>query len=696
MAKARKQRILVPSLRGIRRNAMQSSAHNTAESSLENRIDSSSEHTVQVSREEIVEALKKSLSICADTSIQPTEKIWLTGVKIRCDHDMARTEYGRFDTCRVLKPEQSNDRGHSTIAGKIGIPLILHLSTFGHTIPRYRNHLAAELCRGNAGRNGETSVWNVIRPEAENLGTVRVTRLDGHLLLTAHVEALCAWVSLLFAGHRDPSNPSFRVMTRKEYQSGVTKEDFEEFWQEWKRWKRRENLPSPYNMASTSDSQLTSIMDSQSPKVAFAGLGAMGFGMASHLVKSGFAVTGFDVYQPSLDRFAQQAKGALSAKTPREAAQDVEFFICMVATSVQATPLLFDQETGAVAGLRKNGTIIMCSTVAPAYIAEVHSQLQRMGRSDIRLIDSPVSGGAGRAADGTLSIFASGEKSHLANANAILQCMSSKLYEIPGGLGGGSKAKLIHQIFAGINIAVTNEAMGLAALAGLDTSDVRARISKGEGWSWMFENRTPKMLDPSLPPYSAVTIIAKDTGIITQTGREAKFPLPLLTTAEQLYLTAISAGWGPEDDCVIVRLYLPGQGNLVAKRAGSASGDSSTTITWETIQDLLVGVHLASITEAMSFCEHLGVDTDLMYDIVSNAAGSTKVFEKYFERIKHNGWKLRGIAEVERIRERLDHSLFEVTSEATIPGCWKDFRQRIRQPVDPSEYAKFVAHIMVE
>ncbi|KAL8710581.1 MAG: hypothetical protein Q9220_004805 [cf. Caloplaca sp. 1 TL-2023] len=397
----------------------------------------------------------------------------------------------------------------------------------------------------------------------------------------------------------------------------------------------------------------TSIMGTQMPKVAFAGLGAMGFGMAAHLVKSGFPVTGFDVYQPSLDKFTQQAAGASSAKTPREAAQNVEFFICMVATSVQATPLLFDHDTGAVVGLRKNGTIIMCSTVAPAYIAEIHSRLREIGRSDIRLIDSPVSGGAGRAADGTLSIFASGEWTHLANADAILKCMSGKLYEIPGGLGGGSKAKLIHQIFAGINIAVTNEAMGLAASAGLDTSDVRERVSKGEGWSWMFENRTPKMLDPNLPPYSAVTIIAKDAGIITQTGREAKFPLPLLTVAEQLYLTAISAGWGSEDDCVIVRLYLPGQNDLVAKRAGSPSDAGSRETTWETIQDLLIGVHLASITEAMSFCEYLGVDTEMMYDIVSNAAGSTRVFEKFFERVKGNGWKLKGIADAESIRERL-------------------------------------------
>lgn len=254
-------------------------------------------------------------------------------------------------------------------------------------------------------------------------------------------------------------------------------------------------------------------MPSSAPKVAFAGLGAMGYGMASHLVKSGFHVTGFDVYQPTLDRFIVENSDASAAKTPREAVQDADFLIVMVATSVQATPLLFDQTTGAVNGMKDGATVVMCSTVSPAYIAEVQSLLQKHGRQDIRLIDSPVSGGAGRAAAGTLSIFASAsDPQHLSDARAILQCMSDdkKLYEIPGGLGGGSNAKLIHQIFAGVHIAMSSEAMGLAALAGWDTKEAFEKLSGGECSSWMFENRVPPMFDPGHQKYSAITIITKD------------------------------------------------------------------------------------------------------------------------------------------------------------------------------------------
>ena len=249
-------------------------------------------------------------------------------------------------------------------------------------------------------------------------------------------------------------------------------------------------------------------MAASKPKLVFAGLGAMGYGMASHLLRSGFSVIGFDVYQPAMDRLV--ADGGVSASTPREAARDVDFFICMVANSLQATPLLFDPETGAVDALPRSATILMCSTVAPAYIVEVRQRLDEIGRSDIRLIDSPVSGGAVRAADGTLSIFSSGEGEHLAKAHSILECMSSKLYRIPSGLGGGSKAKLIHQIFAGVNIAVAAEAMGLAAAARLNTREAFETLMKSEGASWMFGNRVPHMLDPSLGRYSAITIIAKD------------------------------------------------------------------------------------------------------------------------------------------------------------------------------------------
>lgn len=387
-------------------------------------------------------------------------------------------------------------------------------------------------------------------------------------------------------------------------------------------------------------------------RIVFAGLGAMGRGMASHLLRSGFPINAYDVYQPSLDNIV--AQGAQSANTPAEASTGQSCLICMVANSKQVTPLLFDAEQGAAARLAKDASVIMCSTVAPAYIEELQSRLKRVGRPDIHLIDSPVSGGAARAAEGTLSIFSSGAIEHLETVREILECLSSKLYQIPGGLGGGSKAKLIHQIFAGVNIATASEAMGLVAKAGLDTRAAFDTLKDSEGGSWMFSNRVPHMLDPTLPPYSAISIIAKDVGIITESSRRSKFPLPMISTADQLYSMAISNGWAQEDDCVLARLYLPGEYDLINKQQGPQKTSQPVgQITVIDIKDLMIAVHLAGMAEAMAYCESLGIDTDLMYDIVANAAGASAAFLTYFKALQKGRWSLNAVSDHATIADRL-------------------------------------------
>lgn len=410
---------------------------------------------------------------------------------------------------------------------------------------------------------------------------------------------------------------------------------------------------------------------SDRPTILFAGLGAMGYGMAAHLLRSGFPLIGYDVHHPSMQKLVSECSGAASAATtPREAAaaaadKDVDVMIVMVANHEQASPLLFDPATGAVGGLKRGAMIIVCSTVAPAYIVEVSTRLREVGRGDIGLIDCPVSGGAARAAEGTLSLFSSddddGKVLFAPRVQSILACLSddNKLYHVPGGLGAGSKAKLIHQVFAGVHIAVASEVMGLAATAGLDTQGFFEEVMRGEGGSFIFGHRVPHMLDPELGRYSAVTIISKDVGIVSRTARAEKFPLPLLGVAEQLFTSTIANGWGSEDDCVVVRLYLNGRPGLVVERVGKpVIGNDGFTgmglgITTSEIQDLLVGVHLAVMSEAMAFCEILGLDTELIYDIVSNAAGASRVFEKYFRDMKENRWTVNGVQGIEGIRDRL-------------------------------------------
>lgn len=201
----------------------------------------------------------------------------------------------------------------------------------------------------------------------------------------------------------------------------------------------------------------TSIHDLSDAQIGFVGLGAMGFGMATQLVLGGYKVKGFDVYKPQVDKFV--ARGGLAASSPQDASSVSKVFVIMVATAAQVHEALFSKPGGAVHGLEPGSLVILCSTVSPEDVYQFRSQLPE----HIRFIDAPVSGGAARAANGTLTILASGSKDDIAFAKPILEAMAGKetLHIIPSKgasgeiheIGNGMKAKTVHQTLAGIHIA---------------------------------------------------------------------------------------------------------------------------------------------------------------------------------------------------------------------------------------------------
>ncbi|KAF2725821.1 hypothetical protein K431DRAFT_280538 [Polychaeton citri CBS 116435] len=391
------------------------------------------------------------------------------------------------------------------------------------------------------------------------------------------------------------------------------------------------------------------------PKIAFAGLGAMGGGMAINLVKNGFEVTGFDVYQPLLDKFVQS--GGKPANIPREAAAAADIMVSMVANAAQNISLLFEGPDAAVHGLKKGATFILCSTCPPSFADTVRSRFdQDFGRTDVKFLDCPVSGGTLRAANGTLSIFESGPLADLDAAAAVLQCMSENLYRM-GGIGDGQKTKAIHQLVAATNIITTSEALGLAATVGLNTRETTEYVNKSDGASFMFENRAPHMLKNDWHPYSAVAIILKDAGIVNATARETSFPTPLANCAEELYLRGVQAGMLRDDDAKLVQMYLPkSKDDLVAKCAeADVRLNSSHQISKDSIVDLLAGIHLAASVEAMSFCKALGTDRKTMCEIISKAAGWSAMYTRSIpSMLEKDAWSLADCREADEIQKKLE------------------------------------------
>lgn len=368
------------------------------------------------------------------------------------------------------------------------------------------------------------------------------------------------------------------------------------------------------------------------PQIGFAGLGAMGGGMATNLVKNNYTVTGYDVYQPLVDKFV--SSGGKPASTPAEAAKEADIFISMVQNAEQNTSLLFEGPDCIAKALGKGKTFVLCSTTSPSFPLEIRKRLdEEFHRPDILFLDCPVSGGTFRAADGNLSIFSSGPTSNFLPATtAVLETMAGNLYNM-GALSNGTKTKTIHQLLAATNIISACEALALAATVGLNTRKVYDHLTDPNGCagaSFFVQNRVPHMLTSDWSALSALSVIFKDTTIVTSATRAAQCPAPLANTAHTLYLQGIERGMLKEDDAKLVQLYLPSSTpNLVAdKSTAHANLRSSHQISADTIADLLAGIHLAASLEAMQFCKALDQDRRQMCEIISKAAGWNEMFTR--------------------------------------------------------------------
>ncbi len=288
---------------------------------------------------------------------------------------------------------------------------------------------------------------------------------------------------------------------------------------------------------------------SAKPRIAVIGLGSMGFGMATSLKRAGFAVTGCDVSADLVARFA--ADGGKGARTPAEAAHQAEIVICVVLNAAQTETVLFGKE-GVVETLAKDAVFVSSATMDPDVARRLAKQLEAAGR---HYLDAPISGGAQRAAQGELTILASGSPAAFAKARPALDAMAAKLYELGDAAGQGAAFKMINQLLAGVHIAAASEAITFAAKQGLDLQKVYEVITASAGNSWMFENRMPHVIAGDYKPRSAVEIFVKDLGIVQDMARNARFPAPLASAALQMFLMASASGMGRDDDASVARLY---------------------------------------------------------------------------------------------------------------------------------------------
>ena len=288
------------------------------------------------------------------------------------------------------------------------------------------------------------------------------------------------------------------------------------------------------------------------------GLGAMGRGMAGSLRRAGYPVHVFDVREEAVRAFV--AEGGTACGTPAEMARRCEVLVSVVVNAAQTEEVLFGRG-GAAAVMRPGQLFVMCSTVDPNWSAALEGRLAEQG---ILYLDAPISGGAAKAASGQMTMMTAGRPEAYAKAGGALEAMAAKVYRLGDQAGNGSKVKIINQLLAGVHIAAAAEAMALGLREGVDAAALYEVITHSAGNSWMFENRMAHVLAGDYTPLSAVDIFVKDLGLVLDTARATKFPLPLSATAHQMFMQASSAGHGREDDAAVIKIFpgitLPGKG----------------------------------------------------------------------------------------------------------------------------------------
>jgi 3-hydroxyisobutyrate dehydrogenase len=305
----------------------------------------------------------------------------------------------------------------------------------------------------------------------------------------------------------------------------------------------------------------------QRPRVGVIGLGSMGMGMATSLVRAGFETWGYDLREEARASFA--GAGGHAVATAAEMAAEVEIVLTVVVNAEQTRVVLFG-DGGLLPGLKPDSMVISCATCAPDAVQALGADL---AAHDIHLLDAPISGGSVKAAAGQLTIMASGPAALFERAGDVLAALAAKVFRLGDGLGQGSQVKLVNQLLAGVHIAAAAEAMAYGIRGGCDPQTLYDVITQSAGNSWMFENRVPHILAGDYTPHSAVDIFVKDLGIVHDTAHRDKFPLPLTAQALNQFTLASAQGLGREDDSAVIKVYpgltLPG---TAANDAGFGNG----------------------------------------------------------------------------------------------------------------------------
>ncbi len=285
-------------------------------------------------------------------------------------------------------------------------------------------------------------------------------------------------------------------------------------------------------------------------KVAFIGLGVMGYPMAGHIAAAGHEVTVYNRTAAKAEAWIRQ-HGGRSAPSPRAAADGAELAFTCVGNDDDLRAVVLGDE-GIFAGLAAGGLLIDNTTASAVVARELHALGRERG---IGAIDAPVSGGQSGAESGALTVMCGGDQADFERARPVIDCYARAVTLI-GPAGAGQLTKMVNQLCVAGVVQGLAEALNFGMKAGLDMDKVVATISKGAAQSWQMENRSATMCRGEFEFGFAVDWMRKDLGICLEEARLNGARLPVAALIDQFYAQVQARGGRRWDTSSLIHLLM--------------------------------------------------------------------------------------------------------------------------------------------
>lgn len=284
-------------------------------------------------------------------------------------------------------------------------------------------------------------------------------------------------------------------------------------------------------------------------KIGFVGLGNMGYNMVNNLLKKGFEVYTYDVFEEAVKR--TEEIGAKGVSCLGDLGKKADVILVMVMNFQQVQSVVLGEE-GLLEAMDTDKVLVVSSTIAPSQTKEIADMALKKG---VYYVDCPVSGGKTGAIEGTLTMMAACQEEVFGRIKEILFAMGSNTYYVSDIIGNGQVMKSINQVMIAAGMTIVSEAVTMAVKSGLKPEMIYEVISKCTGCNDVFRDKLPLIMKRDFEPRGPVDIFIKDLSIALDIGREVKSPMFVSALVKQIFTWSSACGYGQDDLGALICAY---------------------------------------------------------------------------------------------------------------------------------------------